>query len=331
MENAILGETHNQTGISGAGQTGLHPGVKLRHIRAFLDIAAFGSITRAAQAQGVTQPALSRTLAELEALLDTPLFRRDARKLALTEAGALFRHHAGLGVQAFEAAANALHPGRAEAMVRAGVLPTAATQLFPHVALRFHALRPDSTLAIITGPHSHLMQLLRRGRIDLMLGRMPDAGEMQDMSFEHLYDDDIVLVARAGHPALAAGPRNSGLSLAATLRRYPVILPPRGAIIRRPVEALLAAHDLTGLRAAFETVALTVGCGIVAQSDAVWFISRGVVSGDLARGRMQVLATDAAYLSGAVGLTTRPGPAAASGVDLIRQITREIVAAGLHR
>ncbi|SDW09207.1 LysR substrate-binding domain-containing protein [Roseicitreum antarcticum] len=329
MENAILGEVHNQMGIDGAGgnaHAGLHPGVKLRHIRAFLDIAAFGSITGAAQAQGVTQPALSRTLAELEALLATPLFRRDGRKLALTEAGALFRHHASLGVQAFEAAANALHPGRAEAVIRAGVLPTAATQLFPHVALRFHALRPDSTLAIITGPHSHLMQLLRRGRIDLMLGRMPDAGEMQDMSFEHLYDDDIVLVARAGHPAQAAG-----LSLAATLRRYPVILPPHGAIIRRPVEALLAAHDLSALRPAFETVALTVGCGIVVQSDAVWFISRGVVSGDLALGRMQVLATDAAYLSGAVGLTTRPGPAAASGVDLIRQITLEIVAAGLHR
>lgn len=325
MQNAIWGRMHNQTGMSGALSAGaaLHPGVKLRHIRAFLDIAALGSITRAAQAQGVTQPALSRTLTELEAMLGTALFRRDARKLTLTEAGALFRHHATMGVQALESAAAALHPGRAEATVRAGVLPTAATQLFPQVALRFHALRPDTTLAVITGPHSHLMQLLRRGRIDLMLGRMPDAGEMQDMSFEHLYDDDIVLVARAGHPAEGAG-------LPALLRRYPVILPPRGAIIRRPVEMFLAAHDMTGLRAAYETVALTVGCGIVAQSDAMWFISRGVVSADLAAGRMQVLATDLAYLSGAVGLTTRPGPAV-SGVDLIRQITREIVAAGLHR
>lgn len=330
MQNAIWGKMHNQTGMPSALNVGasLHPGVKLRHIRAFLDIAALGSITRAAQAQGVTQPALSRTLTELEALLGTALFRRDARKLTLTEAGALFRHHASLGVQALESAAAALHPGSAEATVRAGVLPTAATQLFPQVALRFHALRPDTTLAVITGPHSHLMQLLRRGRIDLMLGRMPDAGEMQDMSFEHLYDDDIVLVARAGHPAVG-----TEAGLPAILRRYPVILPPRGAIIRRPVEMFLAAHDMTGLRAAYETVALTVGCGIVAHSDAMWFISRGVVSADLAAGRMQVLATDLAYLSGAVGLTSRPGPAAAaaSGVDLIRQITREIVAAGLHR
>ncbi len=75
----------------------MHPAIKLRHIRAFLDIAAEGSLSSVARRQGITQPALSRTLAELETLLATPLFRREKRRLVLTEQGALFRRHASVG------------------------------------------------------------------------------------------------------------------------------------------------------------------------------------------------------------------------------------------
>ena len=59
-------------------RSAMHPGVKLRHIRAFLDIAAEGGLSAVARAQGITQPALSRTLAELETLLGQPMFLRRA-------------------------------------------------------------------------------------------------------------------------------------------------------------------------------------------------------------------------------------------------------------
>ncbi|WP_240637978.1 LysR family transcriptional regulator, partial [Paracoccus aestuarii] len=83
----------------------MHPAIKLRHLRVFLDIAAQGSLTAAARAQGLTQPALSRSLAELEALLDRPLFRREGRRLVLTDEGTLFRDHAARALQMLEAGA----------------------------------------------------------------------------------------------------------------------------------------------------------------------------------------------------------------------------------
>ena len=70
---------------------GMHPALKLRHIRAFLEIASTGSLSAVARAQGISQPALSRTLAEAETLLGTALFRRENRRLVLTEHGARFR------------------------------------------------------------------------------------------------------------------------------------------------------------------------------------------------------------------------------------------------
>ena len=88
----------------------MHPGIKLRHLRVFLDIAARGSLTAAARAQGITQPALSRTLAELEALLQVPLFRRERRRLVLTDAGTLLRTHAAAALQMLESGVAALHP-----------------------------------------------------------------------------------------------------------------------------------------------------------------------------------------------------------------------------
>lgn len=292
----------------------LHPGVKLRHIRAFLDIAGEGNLSAVARAQGITQPALSRTLAELEDLLGRPLFHRQGRRLVLTEAGALFRRHARIGLAALEAGAAILHPGRG-GTVRVGVLPTVATRLFPRVAIRFHTLMPDTVLAVETGPHFHLIRLLREGAIDLMVGRLPGAAEMEGLSFDHLYEEEVALVARAGHPLLA-------LPVAEVLARAPLILPPASAIIRRNVEDYLASLGLSGLRPGWETASLALGRGIVAGSDAVWFISRGVVADELDRGVLVTLPVAARFLSGAVGICRRQGHAA-PGLEVLAQITRE--------
>jgi LysR family transcriptional regulator, pca operon transcriptional activator len=294
----------------------MHAGVKLRHVRAFLDIAASQSLSAAARARGVTQPALSRTLSELEALLEAPLFRREGRRLVLTEAGALFRGHASIAVQALEAGAAALRPGRGGGRIPVGVLPTAATQLFPRVALRFREVAPATLLSVVTGPHSYLVGLLRAGGIDLMVGRMPAPSEMAGLAFAHLYEEEVVLVVRAGHPL-------SGQPVSRALGHCPAILPPTGAIIRPAVDDYLASQGAGALRPAYETVALAVGRGIVLGSDAMWFISRGVVAEELARGEMTILPTQARFLSGAVGMTRRQAEAQGPGLDLLMRITRE--------
>lgn len=301
----------------------MHPAIKLRHIRAFLDIARDGSLTSVAQAQGITQPALSRTLAELESLLATPLFRREGRRLVLTESGALFRHHASLGVQALEAAAGALR-GDGRGRLQMGVLPTVAARLIPAVALRLRAALQDTVISVTTGPHPHLIRLLRDGAIDVMVGRMPAAAEMADLVFEHLYEEDIVLCARAGHPKREQ-------SLTDALQSCPLILPPEGAVIRRAVDDYLASLGLGAPMAAFETVALPIGRGLVIGSDALWFISRGVIQDELERGEMILLPTSARFLSGAVGLTRRARSAPDREVEVLVQLTRDCVADGLHR
>lgn len=294
----------------------MHSAIKLRHLRAFLDIAANGSLTAAARAQGVTQPALSRSLAELEDLLGARLFLRQGRRLHLTEAGAGFREAASRGLQMLDAGAAALRPGAAAGRLRVGVLPTAAGQLFPRVALAFAERAPQVTLAVETGPHSHLVALLRAGEIELMIGRMPAAEDMAGLRFDHLYEDRIALVARAGHPLIG---QRAEVALAAC----PLILPPQSALIRRPVEDYLLARDLRR-QPMLETAALAVGRGVLMASDAMWFISHGVVADEIARGALVEWPTGAASLAGAVGLTRRQADAPNVALDLLVRLTRQL-------
>jgi LysR family transcriptional regulator, pca operon transcriptional activator len=295
----------------------IHPGIKLRHIRTFLDIASEGTLSAVARKQGISQPALSRTLAELEDLLSAALFRREKRRLVLTPEGALFRHHASIGLQSLESGIAALHPSALGGSIRVGILPTAAARLFPRVAVRFGEVRPETTLKIETGPHGYLLSLLRDGKIDLMIGRMPDPGEMAGLSFAHLYEEDVVLVARARHP-FAERP------VAEVLARVPVILPSEGAVIRKTVDNYLEVLGLPGLRAAVETVALAVGRGMLAASDSVWFISRGVVTEELLSGEMVEIPTGVRFLSGAVGITQRQAAPVNSGATLLQRLCMDV-------
>ncbi|WP_136684141.1 LysR substrate-binding domain-containing protein [Falsirhodobacter xinxiangensis] len=299
----------------------MHPAIKLRHVRTFLAIAAEGNLSAVARAQGLTQPALSRTLAELETLLGKPLFQRQGRRLTLTEAGTAFRRHAAEAVHLLEAAAAAVHPGTAPRKLRLGVLPTAARRLFPALALEFRAARPETVLTMITGAHDYLLGLLRGGGIDLMIGRMPAAADIAGLSFTHLYDEEVVIALRAGHPMASADPVQ-------LLTRLPMILPPEGAIIRRAVDDWIALQGHGKLRPAFETVSPEIGRSLVLASDAAWLISGGVIRPEVMRAEMIARPLGAGFLSGPVGITRREDDTAGPAATLILRLARDLVPNG---
>ncbi|MFJ9741996.1 LysR family transcriptional regulator [Streptomyces sp. NPDC101166] len=92
-------------------------GVELRHLRAFAAVARHRSFTRAAEELLITQPALSRTVAQLETGLGVRLLDRSSRGVALTDTGAQFLVHAERTLAAFDAAVAA---ARRESVVRLG-------------------------------------------------------------------------------------------------------------------------------------------------------------------------------------------------------------------
>lgn len=276
----------------------IHKGLKLRHIRAFLDTVEAGGVSAAARKQGISQPALSKTLSEMEEMLGGALLERRGRRLHMTPAGETFRRHAIQALHELEAGAAALSGDGAGDVVNVGALPTVAGSFFPGVALAFTRSRPGIRLSISTGPNLYLLDRIRSGALDLMIGRMPAAADMPGLRFDFLYEEEVILAARRGHPFAQA-------SAADALRHCDLILPTRGAIIRRIVDDYLGAQGITEPRCTIETVSLATGLGLLENSDMLWFISRGVIARELDSGQLISLPLAAQFMSGAVGLTMK--------------------------
>ncbi|MCS6626876.1 LysR substrate-binding domain-containing protein [Roseibacterium beibuensis] len=287
--------------------------LSLRHVRVFLAIAEAGTVSAAARRLHVSQPALSKTLADIERIVGHPLFDRTGRKMTLTVPGTLFRRHALDAVHSLESGLQAISGDGATETLSVGLLPTVAASLFPDVARRYAHDRPASVISVTTGPHGYLLDRLRRGDIDLMVGRMPEPSEMAGLRFAFLYEDSIELVARAGHPGLKT-------DVAEAVRANPVILPTRESIIRKIVDGFLAAQGLADLRPILETVSPNLALPLLLDTDMLWFISRGVVARELSSGNLSTFDLGAGYMSGAVGITLRQGAETTANADYLIEL-----------
>lgn len=272
--------------------------LRLRHVRTFLEIARAESVSIAADRLNITQPAVSRSLKELEAMLGTQLFDRVGRGLRLNEAGRVFQSHASASmVELLRGRDRLTKDGDLTTRLSIGVLPTAATDLLPRAALAFRKEMPHVRLHILTGPNWLLFNQLRDGTLDLVVGRMPEKDAGSGVTFQQLYVEDVVLVCRPGHEILTQSTPEEHIA------DHTFILPPSGAVIAQTVERYLASIGLPEMRGAYETVALPVGRKIVGTSDALWFISRGVVADELAAGSLVAVELSSPLLSGPVGIS----------------------------
>ncbi len=293
--------------------------LKLRHLEVFVEVARLRSVGRAAAALSLTQPAVSRTLRELEAVVQKPLLERAGRGIRLTPFGEMLLPHAGAALAAARAGVETLS-GLAQPdapPVRLGALPTVSTTLIPEAVARFRAAGVLARLAVTTGENRVLFADLRDGALDLVVGRLPAPELMLGLTFEPLFRDRVTLVVAAGHP----------LAGAATLRPedvldYPMLMPGPGSIIRPFAERLFIEQGLPVPRDAIETVSDSFGRAFTAQHRAIWVISRGVVADRLADGSFRELPVDTATTLGSVGIATRaettPPPAVQAFAEAVR-------------
>ncbi|PKL99441.1 MAG: pca operon transcription factor PcaQ, partial [Gammaproteobacteria bacterium HGW-Gammaproteobacteria-7] len=183
--------------------------IKFRHLLCFLEVARQGSVARAAEVLAISQPAVSKTLKELEEVLAASLFDRSKQGAVPTAAGLAFLRYAGPSVQALREGVRSLRSGEHEAgVVRLGVLSTVESSLLPEVVRRLHKQHAALVVSVVTGPSAHLLDQLRVGALDLVVGRMTDSPQIEGLTFEHLYSESMILVVRPAHPLLQADLRD---------------------------------------------------------------------------------------------------------------------------
>lgn len=300
--------------------------IKLRHVQCFTEAVRHKSLKRAADRLNLTQPAMSKTIKELEEILGKVLLTRSRAGVELTEAGEVFAHFAQMSLSALDFGLDGiaqLDAAGRRAELRIAALPSVAAGLLPRAVVEFERLSPSSTLTILDGPIGFLVERLREGAVSMVIGRLGEPAMMQNLSFTQLYQEVVDFVVRPGHPLLDA-PRLEDIV------HWPVIYPPANAAIRPLVERFLISHGIGVLNTAIETVSGAFGRVYTRESDAVWIISRGVVMNELAEGRLVRLPFETDLTRGPVGLLRRDDaePEAEEGL-FVSALTRTIAQMGL--
>lgn len=299
----------------------IDPRIKIRHIACFLEVARLRSVGNAAEALNISQPAASKTVQELEEVLGGVLFDRSRRRLALTPFGEVFYRYASTSIAALRQGIEAARGGQEAALVKIGALPSVSARILPEAVRRFFLAEPGINNRIITGPNSYLLSLLRTGDVDLIIGRMAEPEAMLGLSFEHLYSERVVLAVRPDHPLLSARDFNLGM-----IEGYQRLMPTPGSVIRPLVQRMLLAYGIGPQSEEVETVSNAFGRAYVRRSDAVWFISEGVVADDVAEGYLRLLAVNMSETQGPVGFTTQAGTVPGLAVTAFMQTVRDVAA-----
>lgn len=296
--------------------------IKFRHLQTFLEVARQRSVGKAADVLHVSQPAVTKTIRELEAALDVKLFEKEGRGIRITRYGEVFLRHAGASVAAIQQGIDSVSRAHTNSgpPLRIGALPTVSARIMPKAIQLFLAEKTGSPVKIVTGENLVLLDQLRVGLLDLVVGRLAAPEQMTGLSFEHIYSEHVVLAVRRDHPLLKS--KSFDFS---RLRSFTILVPTRGSIIRPFAERFLLAHGIAELPVEIETVSDSFGRALLRQSDAIWIISEGVVAGDLEDGTLAKLPVDTSETKGSVGLTTRADTEHSPAVEIVARTIRETV------
>ena len=299
----------------------LDPRIKMRHLDSFIEVAKFGKFSIAADKLAVSQPAISKTIKELEDYLGVTLFIRNSKGITLTSYGDMFLRHVELGLGSIKFAVNGVKQGKSDALpqIAIGVLPTVAALLMPKAIQYFSESGLANNIHLYDGPNTLLIDQLRHSDIDLMVGRLADPSAMQDLSFIHLYSEHVCFIVRPDHPLLSQKTPPEVKDIV----HYQVLIPLPKSISRPVVDKLLISHGISELPNHIETSLARFGRQYVQQSDAVWITSRGIAIDDINQGILVALPIATEDTRGPVGLTCRPGASQNVALDaMINAIRR---------
>lgn len=171
--------------------------MELYQLRYFLKAAEREGFTRAAEELGISQPALSRAIASLEAELGQPVFERQGRKVALTDAGRLLQSRAQQVVALVEDAKNEITDDGESGRLRVAAIPTIAPYFLPGVLREFSRQHPRASILIQEDVTDVALRKCSQGEVDAVILALPVSA--RHLEIDELLEEELILVLPAGH------------------------------------------------------------------------------------------------------------------------------------
>ncbi|TBR36756.1 MULTISPECIES: LysR family transcriptional regulator [Dyella] len=213
--------------------------VSLRQLRAFLAVARLQHFRRAAEHLHLSQPAVSRHIAELESELEVRLFDRNTREVVLTDAGRYLQGAVERVLDELEGVLGQVHSEgqRRHGKVRVAAVPTLSAGLMPEAIARCAATYPELTVQLHDLVQTDALISVSNGEVDFGVAIEPADRETFDCTT--ILHDPFVLVCRTDHP-LASRKSVTWKSL----RNEALVLLDHASGSRRLIDEQLVAHGV---------------------------------------------------------------------------------------
>lgn len=257
--------------------------LKLRHFRIIEAIGDHSSLLKASAALGVAQPALTRSLQEIEDVLGVKLYDRHAKGVRETPFGEALTHTARMVLAELKLLDSQLDQLTRDTsiVVTVGALPVAAVGVMPGVIARLAEKRDDLQIRLVQGLSEQLVPELNAGNLDLIVGRIyplnPDG-----LTRETLYHEPISLMAHPDHPIFEApGPTLERLG------KVKLVLPTVATRLGQEIDHLLTEMGID-LNAPIRSSSLGFIREMIQSKEFVTIMPSLMLAGDLLRGSIRI-------------------------------------------
>lgn len=295
-----------------------------RRLAVVASLAQKRNMPAVAREFGITQPAISSALKDLESGLGVALFTRTARGLSPTPAGEIVAfyfkrvlselRHIGPDIAASE--------GSLQGSVTVGALPLGRTQILPLAIASLLARHPQLHVSTVESPYDALAASLRSGDVDFILGALRhNSGEVKDLQQQPLFEDRISVIARAGHPLA----REKRIDFR-MLREARWTLSRQGSPSRELLERFFSNARQAPPLPAVETGDLAVLRGLLLESDMLTAISPHQLRYEIRDGSLVVLDFPLEETRREIGLTQRLGAFPSPGARALMEEIGKVVA-----
>src|SRR5262245_9752110 len=274
--------------------------MRLHHVRDFVAVVESGAIRAAARKLGVSQPAVTKSIRNLEAELHVQLLQRTPQGIVPTAPGRAFLARARVIQSEIRKAEEELaHVGReGEGEVALGVGPTAAFLIVPEAVVRFREQFPRARVRILEGFLRVTLPLVRDETLDLAVGPLPEGKLDPAIAFRPLVRHDYIVVGRKGHPL-----RNARSLAQLANADWVMVLPP--AVPGGPLDRAFSMAGLPGPQPAIHCESYNIGVSLLAKTDMLGIWPRRILAESFARDSLRQIEIAEPMPSYTVGTFTR--------------------------
>ncbi|WP_321852336.1 LysR substrate-binding domain-containing protein [Burkholderia diffusa] len=260
--------------------------VRPAHLELLAAMQHAPTLGAAARAAGVAQPAASRLLRELVDITGIELFEKFGRTLRPTPSGKIVLQHASRLVtelDRLEAELEAVDRGlMGTVSIGAGVAPCCV--LVPRSINLLAQSGPKIFVSLREGGMDEFAERLREGQIDLLVGRIENAGRYSDLAFEELYDPSMRIVCGPQHPLA----HRQTLSVAEAIRGT-WLLPESNTSMRRGIETLFKTEKVWPDECLFESSSILANVALLSGNNVVWALSADIAAHFEQLGQLKIL------------------------------------------